>query len=332
MLLLVHELLVPPESAEELPDDEYDLIKTEHHVKVDLQALGHEVHVVGISDSLAPLRAALAAFKPHIVFNLLEEFADRRIYSHAVVSYLELMRVPYTGCNPRGLALAQDKAISKKILSYHRLPTPKFQVMPRGRKPKRRRGLEFPLIVKPLRADASEGLSEASVVHSDDKLGERVDYVHRAFGDALIEQYIAGRELYCGVMGYRRIEALPVWELRMTKLRPGAPNIATQKIKWDLDYQARVGVQIGRAVDLDPAIEEKIQRISKRVFSRLNMTGWARMDFRVSESGAPYLLEANPNGDIAFGEEFASSAEAAGYSYAELLQRVLNIGLRAAGK
>ena len=222
VLLLVHELLVPPQGAEELPDDEYDLIKTEHHVLVDLQTLGHEVRVVGISDSLAPLRVALQEFRPHIVFNLLEEFADQRIHSHAVVSYLELMRVPYTGCNPRGLALAQDKAISKKILSYHRIPTPRFQVMPRGRKPRRRRGLEFPLIVKSLLADASEGLSEASVVHSDDKLLSRVEFIHRTLGDALVEQYIPGRELYCGVMGYRRVEALPVWEMRMTALRAGA--------------------------------------------------------------------------------------------------------------
>jgi D-alanine-D-alanine ligase len=331
ILLLVHESLEPPFTYEELPADEFEPVKTEYDVRVDLEHYGHDVRVVGIADSLAPLRHALREFEPHVVFNLLEEFHDERIHSHAVVSYLELMQVPYTGCNPRGLALAQDKAISKTVLAYHGIPTPGFEVVPRGRSPKRRE-LEFPLIVKSLLGDASEGLSQASVVHSDEKLRERVTYIHRTFGDALIEEYIPGREVYCGVLGYRRLEALPVWELRMTKLRPTAPNIATQRVKWDLAYQQRIGVEIGRARGLSAEVEARLQKLSKRAFSLLNMTGWGRMDFRLTEAGKPYFLEANPNADIATDEEFASAAEAAGYSYIELLHRIINIGLRAAGK
>lgn len=330
ILLLVHESLEPPASWDDVDEDEFDPVKTEYDVRVELENFGHDVRVVGIAESLDPLRAAIDAFAPHVVFNLLEEFQEHRVRSHAVVSYLELMRVPYTGCNPRGLTLAQDKAVSKAILSYHGLATPPFQVVSAGRPVKRRPGLEFPIIVKSLTGDASEGLSQASVVHSDTKLRERVEFIHRTFGDALIETYIPGREVYCGVLGHRRVEALPIWELRMTKLRPNAPNIATRRVKWDLAYQDRIGVEIGRARRLAPELEARIQYASKRAFALLGMTGWARMDFRLTAEGVPYFLEANPNADIAHDEEFASSAKAAGYGYAELLNRIVAIGLRAA--
>ena len=125
---------------------------------------------------------------------------------------------------------------------------------------------------------------------------------------------------------------VPFDGMNLAALRAGAPNIATRRIKWDLEYQKRVGLEISRAREIDPALEARVQQVSKRVFSLLNMTGWGRMDFRVTADGQLYVLEANPNGDIAYGEEFASSAEAAGYTYPALLQRVINIGLRAAGK
>lgn len=329
IVLLVQEVLEPPETWEGIDEDELEAVKTEYDVRVELEHYGHEVRVVGLSDSIVPLTRVIEDFDPHIVFSLLEEFQGQRVRSHAVVSYLELMGVPYTGCNPRGLALAQDKALSKAILSHYGIPTPPFRVIPRGRAPARR-GLQFPIIVKSLLGDASEGLAQASVVRSDDKLGERVDYIHRGYGDALIEQYIPGREVYCGVIGHRQLEALPIWELRMTKLRATAPNIATRRVKWDLPYQEQIGVEIGRARRLGSALEAHLQDISKRAFSLLAMTGWGRMDFRLTDEGEPYILEANPNADIAHDEEFASSAKVGGYSYIELLHRIINVGLRAA--
>lgn len=329
VILLIQELLVPPDCFEDLDDDDFDLVKTEYDVRVELENYGHEVLMVGLSDSLAPLDEALASFEPDIVFNLLEEFRGSRERSHAVLAYLELRGVPYTGCNPRGLLLAQDKALSKALLRHHGIQTPNFLVVAEGRKPPQRR-LRFPIIVKSLHGDASEGLSQASVVRSQAKLAARVEFIHRNHGDALIEEYIPGRELYCGVLGYRKLTALPVWEMRMTKLPANVPNIATERIKWDLAYQEKVGVKIGRARRLSPALEARIQATSKRAFSLLKMSGWGRIDFRLTPEGEPYFLEANPNGDIALVEEFASSAKAAGFSYLELLHAVINIGLRAA--
>jgi len=149
------------------------------------------------------------------------------------VSYLELLQVPYTGCNPRGLFLARDKALSKKLLHYHRIRVPDFAVMKRGRRIQRPKRLDFPLIVKSLTQEASIGIAQASVVEDDAKLVERVQFVHESIGtDAIVEQFIAGRELYCGVIGNERLRVLPVWELTFDNLPEGRHAIATERVKW----------------------------------------------------------------------------------------------------
>ena len=295
-----------------------------------LRDLGHEVRPLGLIDDLTPLRRAISNFKPHIVFNLLEEFRGEPMLDQNVVSYLELVQVPYTGCNPRGLMIARDKALSKKILHYHRIPCPRFHVVPKGRSLKRKpASLAYPLIVKSQLEEASLGISEASVVHNDDKLAERVAFMHGKVGtSAIVEQYIDGRELYVGVLGHRRLQVLPVWELQIQKLRSDAPLIATRSVKWDINYQKRRVVQIGRAQDLPEELERRLAHVSKRLYRILGLSGYARIDFRLDADNRPYFLEANPNPDIGYGEEFAEAAEAAGIEYEPLLNRILSLGLR----
>ena len=120
-----------------------------------------------------PIREEIEGWKPHAVFNLLEEFHGETAYDQNVASYLELLRVPYTGCNPRGLMLARGKDLSKTLVAYHRIATPAFHVFPMQRKVRRPPRLQFPLIVKTLSEDASRGIAQASVVNSDEKLIER---------------------------------------------------------------------------------------------------------------------------------------------------------------
>src|SRR5204863_9070935 len=138
---------------------EYDVIET-------LKEMGHEVRIRGVHDDLSGIRPTVASFNPHIVFNLLEAFAGVATFDQNVVSYLELLHLPYTGCNPRGLILARDKALSKKLLAYHRIPVPEFTVVRRGRKPLLSKRLHFPLIVKSLFFEASAGISQASIVEN----------------------------------------------------------------------------------------------------------------------------------------------------------------------
>ncbi|MGD8861339.1 MAG: ATP-grasp domain-containing protein [Myxococcales bacterium] len=333
VLVLMHADLLPPaepEAVEKLSEAEFLEVKTEYDVVEGLKELGHDVRPLGLIDDLTPLRRTIAEFEPHIVFNLLEEFRGEPMLDQNVVSYLELVQMPYTGCNPRGLMIARDKALSKKILHYHRIPCPRFAVVQRGRKPRRKpAGLEFPLIVKSQVEEASMGISEASVVHSDEKLAERVAFVHEKIGtNAIVEQYIDGRELYVAVLGDRRLQVLPVWELHLAKLRSDAPRIATRRVKWDLKYQERRGVSIGPARDLPEDVHKRLVHITKRLYKLLGLSGYARVDFRLDAQGHPYFLEANPNPDVAYGEEFAEAAHAAGIPYEQLLNRIIQIGLR----
>jgi D-alanine-D-alanine ligase len=330
VLVLMHVDLVPPDDVAGKPDAEVFEYKTEYDVVTGLRDLGHEVQPLGLYDDLTPLRQAIQNFKPHIVFNLLDEFRGEPMLDQNVVSYLELVQVPYTGCNPRGLMIARDKALSKMILHYHRIRVPRFAVVPAGRKLRRKPArLEYPLIVKSQVEEASFGIAEASLVNNDEKLAERIEFMHAKVGTSLIlEQYVDGRELYVGVMGNTRLQALPVWELEMRRLRSDAPRIATRRVKWNLKFQERRGVKIGPARNLPPEVERLLVRTTKRLYRLLQLSGYARVDFRLDAEGRPYFLEANPNADIGYGEEFAEAAEAAGIDYEPLLDRLLAIGLR----
>jgi len=331
IIVLVHESLIPPEDLSDLSDEQVAPFKTELEVRKGLRMLGHDITMVGLSDELAPLRKAIEEFKPHVVFNLLEEFDGEAIFDAHVVGYLELQRAAYTGCNPRGLLLARDKALSKKVLAYHRIQVPKFRVFPRYRKIKRPPRLEFPLIVKSLIEEGSYGIAQASVVHSNKALEERVSFIHEKIRtDAVVEQYIEGRELYVSVLGNHRLQVLPTWEIFLDKLPDDAAKIATRNVKWNLEYQQKHGVRIGRAKGLSEELERRIARLSRRICRRLGTDGCVRIDFRLDEAGGLYFLEANPNPDIGEFEEFAGAAKAAGMSYPELLQKIVNLGIRRA--
>lgn len=328
VLALMHEDLIPPEhlNGHNLATAEW---KTEYDVVSTLRKMGHEVRPLGVRNDLEVIRKAIEEWKPHIAFNLLEEFDGVSVYDQNVISYLELLRMPYTGCNPRGLMLAHDKGLSKKILSYHRISTPEFSLFPLGQSIKRPKHLSFPLIVKSVSEEASLGISQASIVEDDDKLRERVAFIHNSVETgAIVERYIEGRELYVGVLGNRKLQVLPVWELDLNHLPDEARRIATERVKWSHKYQSKYGITSGEAKGLPEGMCEKIQHIAKRVYRILGLSGYARMDLRLEPSGKVYVLEANPNPQIALGEDFADSAKRAGMSYPKFLQRVLNMGLR----
>ncbi len=293
--------------------------------------LGHDVRPLGVHDELKPIREQIDSWKPHVVFTLLEQFQGEVVYDQNVASYLELMRIPYTGCNPRGLMLARGKDLSKTLVHYHRIPVPAFAVFPKHRKVKRPKRLALPLIVKSLSEDASWGISQASVVDTDEKLVERVNFIHDKIGTAAIaEQYIEGRELYVGVLGNDRLRVLPIWELEFRNLAQGAWPIATEKVKHDPDYQERRGILHGPAKDLAPEVRTRIERAAKRIFRTLELDGYARIDFRLSADGVPYFLEANPNPEIAESQEFAAAALHDGMAYPALLQSIVTLGMRRA--
>src|SRR2546425_1954471 len=329
VLALVHRHLIPPEQIPEGTDIAAAAWRTEYDVITTLRAMDHEVQVLGVHDDLGELRRAATEWKPHIAFNLLEGFDDITIFDQNVVSHLELLKLSYTGCNPRGMLLARDKSLSKKLLAYHRIPVPEFEVFRAGRPIRRPKRLQFPLMVKSLTQEASIGISQASVVDTDDKLAERVRFIHESIGTAAIaEQYIEGRELYVGILGNQALQTLPVWELFFTNMPEGAKRIATDRVKWSVKYQKKYGIDSGPATDLPEGKAEGVQHLCKRTFRALELSGYARIDLRLDEAGNPWVLEANPNPQIAKGEDFAESAAKIGLAYDAVLQRIINLGVQ----
>ncbi len=328
ILALMHENMVPPEDVTGFDVGDVDW-KMEFDVTQTLEYIGHEVLKLGVGSNLGDIRRAIRDFKPHIVFNLLEDFHDVAIYDQNVISYLELLRVSYTGSNPRGLLLSRDKALSKELLAYHRIRVPEFAVFRMGNKVKRPKRLSYPLIVKSLTHDGSVGIAQASVVEDDEKLRERVTFIHGRVGtDAIAERYVDGREIYVGLLGNQRLRVFPIWEMFFAKLPQDVHPIATDRVKWSSTYQKKYGIRTGEAEDLPTSLQEKIRHLCKRAYRILGLSGYARLDLRLDASGGVYIIEANANPQLAYGEDFAESAERAGLSYEQLLQRIINLGLR----
>lgn len=329
VLVLMHDVLVPPPDAATLPAAETWTYQMELDVQRTLQALGHEVTVLGVGDDLRPIRDAVAEQKPHVAFNILTDFHDQVTYEAHVVGFLELCKQPYTGCNPRGIVLAGDKALSKQILTWHRIPVPQFAVFPlRGRAARLPRRMAFPVIVKGAVNHGSAGIAQRSIVHTDAELAERVAFLHRTLqSDVVVEQFVPGREFTVSVLGNERLEAFPVWELWFDKLPEGHEAIATSRVKWDERYQKRIGLCTGPARDLPPDVTERIVAIAKRTYRALHLSGYARIDLRMDDQGRVYVIEANVNSDLSPGEDFPESAKAAGLDYGQLLQKLLNVGI-----
>jgi D-alanine-D-alanine ligase len=326
VLVLIHRNLTPKEGVS-APDVNPEW-RMEWDVVTRLRERGHELMLIEVHDDLTPIRQALDAFRPKVAFNLLESFDDVVVFDQNVVSYLELLRVPYTGCNPRGLTLARDKALARKLLAYHRIPAPDFTVVPLNRRPVVPKRLSYPLIVKSLVYEASAGISQASVVANEEQLAKRVKFIHDTLlTPAIVEQYIDGRELYVGVLGNHRLQVFPVWEMSFDKMQGDNWHIATERVKWNVNYQKRHGIDTA-AADLPVGAAARIQHLAKRAYRALELSGYARIDFRLDPEGNPYVIEANPNPQLAEQEDFAQSAARAGMAYPLLLERIMALGIQ----
>jgi D-alanine-D-alanine ligase len=236
--------------------------------------------------------------------------------------------LPFTGCGSTGLTLCKHKGISKKILHYHGIHVPNFVVIPRGQRIGRPKQLKFPILVKPVKEEASYGISQASFVETDEQFRERVTFVHEKYAsDAIAEEYIEGRELYVGLMGNVRLTVFPIRELVFREVPPNEPKIATYKAKWDEEYRKRWGLQNQFAEGLDPALVAQIEDTCKRIYRLLTIDGYARIDLRLTAANEVYFIEANPNPILAEDEDFALSAGKVGLPYPQLIARIIRHGM-----
>jgi len=328
VLVVLHPSLMPPDSLEGQDPKAIEEWRTEFDVIQTLKASGHEVRALGVLDTITELRTTIADWQPDVVFNLLEEFDGIVSYDQHVTAFLEMLRQPYTGCNPRGLLLSRDKALCKQVFAWHRISTPQFQVFRRGQRVSIPRRMRYPLFVKSSTDDASLGIAQASVVTDAAHLKERIEFVleqHKS--DVLVEEYIEGRELYVGMLGNQRVTCFPVWELNFGSMGDSGSAIATRKVKWDAKYRARYGIDSAPARDLPAGADAQLVKLSRRIFHALGLTSYARIDFRMKADGSIYALEANANPHLARNEDFACAAAAAGRDYPALLDSIVKLGL-----
>ncbi len=291
-----------------------------------LKKLGHNpvfLRLDGSRDSLVEL----AQSETDLIFNLVESFAGDDTHDSRVAGFLELLGRRFTGAGAHGLYLAQDKALAKKIFAFHGIHTPYFATVYRGRTG-HAHDIEFPVIVKPAREDGSIGIHFAAVCNSIKELMERIDYIHAEFDSpALIEEYIEGRELYVGVLGNDRPEALPVVELDLSKLPKGTPKIAGAEVKWEEDTEAYKKTWPFIPEDLDEDTTRRLHETAVQAFQALELRDYARIDFRLAPDGTLHVLEVNPNPYLLPTAELAMAAKHGGREYHELIGAIADLAL-----
>ncbi len=293
-----------------------------------LQALGYKSRLFNVDGDIIRFVNFLKDEQPDAVFNLCESVGNESVHEMHAVGIFELMGIPYTGSDPLTLGIALNKCRVKEILSYHGLPTPRFQLMKSPVKITLDEGLHYPLIVKPSREDASIGIDSKSIVGTVEELKKRVRYILRQFDQpALVEEYIDGRELNVAILGNKKPTVFPISEIDMSTLPAQYHRIISYNAKWmkgTLEYEHTRGVC---PAPLPQALEASIKEMALKAYQILGCRDYARIDFRLSKDHKPYILEVNPNPDISDDAGFARSGKTYGYSFEQLIGKIIECAL-----
>ena len=324
--VLVDPATIPPEDPQFKNASDQPI--TEYHVCEALRSLGHRVSVLGAECDIAAVVKTLVGHDPDLVFNLTEHFYGDRRYDKNIVALLELLDIPFTGAGAMGLLLCRDKRLTKQLLTLHKIRVPNFLSLPHNQSIRIPKSLSFPLVVKPAFEDSSEGISNASIVCDEDALRERAAFIHERWEQAAIaEEYIEGRELYVSVLGNKRLMVPPPRECFFNVGGDQGPVILTYRCKWDRAYREKWKIHFGFA-ELEPGTLKNIERICKRAYRVLQLQDYGRIDMRLTPNNKLVVLEANPNPDIAYGEEVAEAAERAGIKYEALISKIIRLALQ----
>lgn len=296
-----------------------------------LAELGHEVQLLPVHDNVAPLVKALDERKPDVVFNLADSFRDDRRHEADLAGLLALCGVPYTGCPPQALAICRMKSWSQRVLLPLGISLPQALVYPVGTLNRPLNALRFPLIVKPLSEEGSEGITRNSFCETEEQVLRQVKHLHEKLEcDAYVEEYIEGREIYATVLGNSRLSVLPLREMVFKKMPEDQPRFATFQAKWDESFRKEMGIKSVFPSDLSEALVREIEQVSRQVYRCLGLRGCGRLDMRITDKGEVFVLEVNPNPNLAIDDEVAQSALKAGFSYPQLIQKLLSLALREA--
>jgi D-alanine-D-alanine ligase len=301
-----------------------DVVRVAAALAAALEGGKRSVELVPVDQDLFTLHEAFAVRRPDVVINLCESLAADSRGEMVVPAMLDLLNVPYTGSSALSLALALHKNKAKEILHARGVPTPGFCVVERV-EDLVRVNLPFPLIVKPAREDASMGIDFDSVVHDQAALGRAVSKVLRTFRQpALVERFIAGREIYVPLLGNAARRALPLTEIAFGKAFDHQPNILSYLAKWDETSPECIDSPSMQAV-LDPALEARCIEVAMAAFDALECRDYGRVDLRVDVAGNPFVIDINPNCDLHPQAGFAKAAATAGIAYADLALHLVEL-------
>lgn len=322
--------------AMELKPTEYKLYwkdkdwKNENDVRKALLHLGHKVVPYGLFNNLEEFIHLVKTEKPDLVFNMSEAFSGVRAHEPHITALMQLVGVPFTGTGPMSLQLCKDKGLTKVILKHHGISTPDFCVVKKNKSLKDLKKIKYPAFVKPLQLESSEGISQSSYVENEKQARERVKFIHLKFkADAIVEEFIDGREMYVSLLGNEKLLSFPPRELFFKKMNNDEPKFATYKSKWDLAYRKKWGIDSGWAKDVSEPLQKKIEITCKKIYKLLGLQGFGRIDLRLRGEEI-YFLEANPNPSIAKSEDYALSASRGGLDYDELISKIVSLSLNAA--
>jgi D-alanine-D-alanine ligase len=329
-IVVIYDRVLVDESEEAASTEKSPVTRTldkkevEEEVSEALTKLGHEPVLYEIDGTQRSL-LGLSKVDCDLVFNLAESFADDDTADFKIAAFLDLLGKNYTGTGPHGLMLAQDKAVAKKIFAFHGIHTPTFAKSFRGRLDFSH-DLQFPVIVKPAREDGSIGIEFSAVVSSIRELMERIDWLHANFDSpVLIEEYIEGREMYVGVIGNDKPEALAVVELDLSKLPEGTPRIAAAEVKWGKGTKAYRDTKSAVATDLPEEIVATLQQTAVAAYQALELRDYGRVDMRLQPDGRVQVIEVNPNPWLSSRAEFSMAARKSGRTYTRLIEEIVEL-------
>jgi D-alanine-D-alanine ligase len=319
------------EGAEADPENKArdDIKEIADHIVAVLTRHGYPATGLGITDDIPLALRSLAQLEPAVVFNLCESIHGDNRFEGLLALLLDLEGIPYTGSAAFPLALALHKDKAKEVLRARGVPTPGAVLL--DDPDTSRVTLDFPLIVKPVREDASVGIASASVVRDRRALDDRVAYVLAHYRQpALVEQYIEGREIYVSLLERpgKPPQIFPFFEIDFSEMPSDRPRIVSFEGKWVQDSVEYLGTKPVRCQGLSPALRTRVAETALAAFQAIGLRDYARIDIRLTEEGVPYVIDVNPNCDLSdLAGGFSKAARAGGLSYEDVILRLLELAL-----
>lgn len=305
----------------------YDRTNAECAVVNTLRRLGHHIRIIGVDKSVEPVVSILYKERPDLIFNLTESFNSIRKYDQNIAGLLELLGIPFTGTGSKGLLLCRDKALCKSILHENNINIPWFKKISINDSLQKEIEVHFPLVVKPLMEDGSDGISNGSYVTNLHDLKNRVKQIYNQYkSPSIVEEYIEGRELYVSIIGNESPDVLPIREIQFDHTKQGHPLLATYKVKWDKKYREKWNIKFSHA-KISKDIHDYIKGESLKAFKCLNVEDYGRIDCRLTKENKLFVLEVNPNPSIAPSDELAHSAQKHGFCFRQLVDKIIGFTL-----